>query len=112
MRLPGPAEIILILVVAAIVLIGVGVLGTPARRKSQSIARNEMADEESDEDYEARIKKTRRSRIQLAGVIVIIGGIFILLSSLSLIKWVFWGPIGAIIIMAIGIVTIVVARRR
>lgn len=111
MRLPGPAEIILIIVVAAIVLIGVRVLGTPAKRRSQSVARNEAADED-EKSYEERIKKTRRSRIQVVGVIVIIGGIFILLSSLSLIKWVFWGPIGAIIIMAIGIVTIVVARRR
>ncbi|MCJ7764131.1 MAG: hypothetical protein MUO90_03125 [Dehalococcoidales bacterium] len=111
MRLPGISEIILIVIVAAIVLIGVRVLGTPARRKSQNLARNEATDED-EKSYEERIKKTRRTRIQVVGVIAVIGGIFILLSSLSLIKWVFWGPIGAIIIMVVGIVTIVAARRR
>ena len=29
----------------------------------------------------------------------------------ELVKWVFWGPIGAIVIVAIGVVTIVAARR-
>jgi hypothetical protein len=99
MRLPGPVEIILIIIVAAIVLIGVRVLGTPARKKSQSVAVSKAAGEEDDEEL---IKKTRRSRIQLVGVIAIVIGLIVLLSSLSLVKWVFWGPIGAIIILAIG----------
>ena len=112
MRLPGISEIILIVIVAAVVLIAIRLIGSPGKRKSQKLARTRAAEEESDEDYEARIKNTRRTRIQWVGVIAVIGGIFILLSSLSLIKWVFWGPIGAIIIMAIGIVIIVAARRR
>jgi len=69
MRMPGIAEIILIIVVASIVLIAIRLIGTPARRRSQRLARERAADEEDDEET---IRRTRRSRIQLAGVIAIV----------------------------------------
>ena len=50
MRLPGPVEIILIIIVAAIVLIGIRLIGTPAKRRSQKLARIEATDEEDDEE--------------------------------------------------------------
>ena len=111
MRLPGPVEIILIVIVAGIVLLAVRVLGTPARRKTKRVTKYGDADEE-EESYEERVKRTRRSRTQILGIIAIVVGIIVLLSSLSLVKWVFWGPIGAFIIVVIGIATIFIARRR
>ena len=110
MRLPGPVEIILIVIVAAIVLLGVRIFGTPLAREAKKIAKYRDADEE-EEGHDERIKRTRRSRAQIAGIAAILVGVIILLSTLSLVKWVFWGPIGAFIIVAIGLATIFIARR-
>jgi len=114
MRLPGPVEIVLIIIVAAIVLLGVRIFGTPPAREAKKIAKYRGADEEEEEeeeDHDERIKRTRRSRAQIAGIAAILVGVIILLSTLSLVKWVFWGPIGAFIIVVIGIATIFIARR-
>ena len=111
MRLPGPVEIILIVIVAGIVLLAVRVLGTPARREAKKITKYGDADEE-EVDYEERIKRTRRSRIQILGIVAIVVGVIVFISSLSMVKWIFWGPVGAIVIAVIGIATIFIARRR
>jgi len=110
MRLPGPVEIILIVIVAAIVLLGVRIFGTPPAREAKKIAKYRDADEE-EEGHDERIKQTRRSRAQILGIAAILVGVIILLSTLSLVKWVFWGPIWAFIIVVIGIATIFIARR-
>lgn len=108
MRLPGPVEIVLIIIVAAIVLLGVRIFGTPPAREAKKITKYGDTDEE---DYDERIKRTRRSRAQIVGIAAILVGVIILLSTLSLVKWVFWGPIWAFIIVAIGLATIFIARR-
>lgn len=108
MRLPGPAEFILIIIVAGIVLLGIKVFGTPPAKKARQVTQYDDTDEE---DNDQRIKGFRRSRAQILGIVAIVVGVIILLSTLSLVKWVFWGPIGAFIIMAIGLVTILIARR-
>ncbi len=59
-----------------------------------------------------KTKQLRRSRIQILGSIFILGSILTLLSSLNLLKWVFWGPILASVLLGIGVVTILIARRR
>lgn len=109
MRMPGISEIILIIIVASVVLIAVRLIGTPARIRSRRLARERAAEEEDDE---VTVKRTRRSRLQIVGIIAIILGIIILISSLSLVKWVFWGPIWALVIVAIGTFVIFIARRR
>ena len=111
MRLPGIGEIILILVIGAIVIIGVRVFGTPSTKKTKSKPRYED-NEEEEEDEDTRIIHHRRSRTQILGIVAIIIGVVILISTASMIKWVFWGPIGAFVIIAIGIVTIFMVRRR
>lgn len=108
MRMPGIAEIILILIVASIVLVAIRLIGSPAKRKSDKLARIK-AEEKGDEE---RVKKHPRSRIQMVGIIAVVLGVIIFLSSLNLVKWVFWGPVGAIVIVVIGVVTIIAARRR
>jgi fatty acid desaturase len=110
MRLPGISEIILILIVATAVIFAVRIMGAP-RRTGDNTARYRDAEEE-ERRYEERVRQTRRSRIQLAGVVAILAGVVIFLSSLNLIKWVFWGPVGALVIIVIGIITIYAARRR
>ena len=94
--------------IAGIVLLGIKVFGTPTPSKTRKVTRYEDADEE---DHDERVIKTRRSRTQILGIVAIVVGVIILLSTLSLVKWVFWGPIGAFIIMVIGIATILIARR-
>jgi len=116
MRLPGIGEIILIFVIGVIVIIGVRVFGAPSpkkpRRKPQYYEEEDDEEEEEEEDEDVRIKHHRRSRTQILGIGAILVGIIILISTLSMIKWVFWGPIGAFVIIAIGILTIFLARRR
>lgn len=112
MRMPGIAEIILILIIATAVIFAVRVMGAPPRRTDDDSARYRRAAREEERRYEERVKQTRRSRIQLAGIIAILVGVVVFLSSLNLIKWVFWGPVGAILIVVIGIITIYAARRR
>lgn len=112
MRLPGIGEIILIIIVATIVIIGIKMFGTPPARKPRRATRYKDEDEdEYEEEENLRIKRTRRSRAQIMGVVAIIIGVIIFVSSLSLVKWVFWGPVGAIVILGIGVMTILLARR-
>ena len=109
MRLPGLAEILLIIIVAGIVLLGIKIFGTPPPSKARKVIQYEDVEEE--EDYDERVKQTRRSRAQIFGIVAIVLGVIIMLSTLSLVKWVFWGPIGAFIIVVIGLATILIARR-
>lgn len=117
MRLPGIGEIILIVIIAAIVILGVKIFGTPPKRKRRR-RRIEYEDEYEDEEGEGeagddRIKKARRSRrAQILGIGVIVVGAIVMLSTLTMVKWFFWGPIGAIVLMVIGILTIFISRRR
>jgi hypothetical protein len=56
-------------------------------------------------------KQTGHPRLQVIGFIVILVGILVLLSGLNMIKWVVWSPFAAIIIVALGLATILLARR-
>ncbi len=114
MRLPGIGEIILIIIVAAIVILGVKIFGTPPARKRKRVVEYEDEDEEDEEEAEdKRVLKARRSRrAQILGIGVILVGAIVMLSTLTMVKWFFWGPIGAIALIAIGILTIFIARRR
>ena len=109
MRLPGIGEIALILIVASIVIIGVKMFGTPPKKKGRAV-RYVEEDEEEDDD---RVIKARRSRrTQILGIVIIVIGAVVMLSTLQMVKWFFWGPLGAIALIAVGIITIFLARRR
>ena len=114
MRMPGIGEIILILIVATVVRIGVRMFGTPPPKKKRRAVRYVEEDEDDDyEDDDTKVIKARRSRrTQILGVVIIIIGAVVMLSTLSMVKWIFWGPIGAIVLVVIGILTIFLARRR
>jgi len=111
MRPPGIGEILLIIIVATVVILGIRFFGTPPPKKKRRVIRYEDEDEDEEEEDE-RIKHTRRSRFaQIIGIVIILVGAVIILSTLSMVKWLVWAPIGAFVIMAIGILTILIARR-
>ena len=114
MRFPGIGEIILIIIVAAIVILGVKIFGTPPVRKRKRVVEYEDEDEEDETEAEdSKIVKTRRSRrTQILGIVVILVGAIVMISTFTMVKWFFWGPIGALALIAIGIITILIARRR
>ena len=115
MRLPGIGEIILIIIVAAVVILGVKMFGTPPKRKRRRVVEYEDEDEDEDETEteDKRIKKARRSRrAQILGIVVILIGAVVMLSTFTMVKWFFWGPLGAIALIVVGIITILIARRR
>ena len=116
MRPPGIGEIILIIIIAAVVILGVKIFGTPPARKGRRRRVVEYEDEdedEEDEDEDKRILKARRSRrAYILGIVVILVGAIVMISTFAMVKWFFWGPIGAIALIVIGIITILIARRR
>jgi uncharacterized ion transporter superfamily protein YfcC len=113
MRLPGIGEIILIIIVAAVVILGVKMFGTPPKRKRRRVVEYEDEDEDETETEDKRIKKARRSRrAQILGIVVILIGAVVMLSTFTMVKWFFWGPLGAIALIVVGIITILIARRR
>lgn len=105
----GPLEIGIIIVIALIIFTITRMMRigqTTAEKDKALVVRKRTAANNE------RAKSIRRSRIQILGVIFVLVGILILLSSLNLLKWIFWGPIWAGIIVVIGLATIFVARRR
>ncbi len=103
----GALEIGIVIVVMLIIfavtrmrLLGNGTADTDKPPRRRTARNNEGA------------KQVRRSRIQILGAIFVLAGILILLSNISLARWVALAPIWAIIIAAIGLATIFVVRRR
>ena len=103
----GIGEIILILVVAFIVLFVVRIIRMA--QKSEEIERHS---EELTETDQGERSYSPRTRTVLIGLLIIVIGVVVLSSSLSLIKWVFWGPIGALIAILAGIAIVILARIR
>lgn len=113
MRPPGIGEILLIIIVVAIVIMGVKIFGTPPAKKRRRVVEYEDEDEDEAEAEDKKILKSRRSRrAQILGIAVILVGAIVMISTFSMVKWFFWGPIGAIALMVVGIITIFIARRR
>ena len=103
----GIGEIILIMVVAFIVLFVVRII-----RMAQKPEAAERHSEGSTEINPERRSNSPRTRTVLIGLLIIVIGVVVLSSSLSLVKWVFWGPIGALIAILAGIAILILARIR
>ncbi len=105
----GPLEIGIVIVIIIIIfaITRMRQLGknTAEQDRSPVVRKRTAANNE-------RVKSIRRSRFQILGSIFVLVGILILLSSLNLLKWIFWGPIWASVIVVIGLATIFIARRR
>ena len=57
-------------------------------------------------------RQVRHPRLQILGFIFVLAAILMLLSNICLARWVGMAPIWAIAIIAIGVVTVLIARRR
>jgi hypothetical protein len=101
----GPGELILILIIAFVVLLVVRVIKTAAAPRPEP-------EEDTTPRYTPPNRPSPRLKAALTGLGIILLGIVVLFSSLSLVKWVFWGPVGAIIAMIAGAVILVLASRR
>ncbi len=71
--------------------------------------RSTLEGEEGKPEEEA---KARRNRLNLIGIIIIVVGILFLLGSFNLFWWFHWGTLWPLVLVAIGILIIVSARRR
>lgn len=107
----GPLEFGIVILMALIVfgVVRMMKIGKNAAEEDKAPAIGYLRKRTKENDE--KIKRVRRSRIQIFGIIIILAGILVLLTSLNLVKVVFWGPIGAFIIVAVGLVTIFIARR-
>ena len=65
-----------------------------------------------DEGEATESAKVRRNRLNIIGIILIVVGVLLLLGSLNLFWWFHWGNMWPLILVAIGIVLILSARRR
>ena len=63
-------------------------------------------------DESEEMAKVRRSRLNILGIILIVVGLLFLLGSLNLFWWFHWGNLWPLILVAIGILIILSARRR
>jgi len=105
----GLGEIILILIITFIVLLAVRIM-----KMAQTSSPAGEEEYTSDEDYEepAGEPQTKsRTRGIIVGAAIAVLGIIILVSSLSLVKWVMWGSVGSVIAILAGAAIIVIARR-
>jgi hypothetical protein len=104
---PGILELGLIILIVLVIFV--------ATRSTRSRGnRKEEGDNTSGDDTTKNGKDTPRVKHPLlgkAGFALIIIGILVLLVSVSVLKWVFWGSIWALIIALAGLAVILVARR-
>lgn len=111
----GGAEIIIILIILTALFIGIRLMGAgsvPKRDESPERYRYEM---EQQRRYDEQIKASRRSKIQILGLVAIVAGLALFAYSsviLGLLKWAFWGPVGAVALVVVGVFVIFAARRR
>jgi len=68
-----------------------------------------LAGEEGESE---EVTKARRRRLNLFGIVLIVVGILFLLGSFNLFWWFQWGNLWPLIIVAIGVLIILSARRR
>ena len=65
-----------------------------------------------DEREATESAKTRRNRLNIIGIILVVVGILFLLGSFNLLWWFHWGNLWPLILVAIGIVLILSTRRK
>jgi sec-independent protein translocase protein TatA len=108
----GPLEIIIILVII-LVLFG----ASRVTKIGQNIGKRVSGSSEEDEKTPRRRRKPKKkqsnvnSRLQLFGILVVVIGIVFLAISFGVFKWVSTVGIWGLVIMAVGIVMVYIARR-
>jgi hypothetical protein len=105
----GPFEIVIIIVVLLVGLLVVRMAGA-----ARNIKNGSKASSIPNQGNNSRKVSTRSKRqyIGLAGIGLIIIGILLLLSGVSLFKWVMWSYSWFFILVAAGFVVIFMSRRK
>ena len=105
----GPFEIVIIIVVLLVGLLIVRMAGA-----ARNIRNDSKASSIQNQGKNSRKASTRPTRqyVGLAGIGLIIIGIFLLLSGMSLFKWVMWSYGWFFILVAAGFVVIFMSRRK
>lgn len=106
----GIGEIVLILFIAFVVLLVVRLINLSWRPRAALLGEEE--EEEENDNRVQQPKTSSRFKAILIGVAVFLLGVIVLISSLSLVKWVFWGPVGAVIAITAGVAIVLLARQR
>lgn len=101
----GPLEIVIILV---IVLIIFG--ATKMTQIGQSIGKKTSSTGE--QGSETRVTRAGHPRLQIIGILIVVIGAVLMALSLGLIKAIAPYTIWAAVIIAIGVTTVIIARRR
>jgi Sec-independent protein translocase protein TatA len=100
---------ILILIIVIFIIFGVSRMMSGGRSgKPESRVTYKNAEDLEEE----RIKRQRRSRMQVLGSIFVIIGLVILLSAFNMFKWIFMGYTWSAIIIIIGIAVLFLSRRQ
>ncbi len=108
----GPLEIIIILVII-LVLFG----ASRVTKIGQNIGKRFNDSEEEEEKSARRRRKpkkkqsTTNSRLQIFGILIVVIGIIFLTVSFGVFKWVSSIGIWGLVIMAIGVTMVYIARR-
>ena len=107
----GPLEIVIILVIV-LVLFG----ASRVTKIGQNIGKRVSGSDEEEEKPRRRRKpkkkqSTTNSRLQLFGIFTVVMGIVFLAVSFGIFKWVSTVGIWGLVIMAVGVVMVYIARR-
>jgi hypothetical protein len=105
----GPFEIVIIIVILLVGLLVVRMAG--AARNIRNDSKPSSIQNQGNNSRKVSIRSTRQY-VGLAGISLIIIGIFLLLSGMSLFKWVMWSYSWFFILVAAGFVVIFMSRRK
>ena len=98
-----------IIIVVALVIYGL----VRMMRLGQNVAKkNETPVGAAKQEDDKKPERVRHPRLQITGIALTLIGIIILLASVSLVKWFFWGSVWALIVIAVGLLIIFMIRRR
>ena len=100
---------ILIIIIIIFIIFGVSRMmsrGRTDRPESRVIYKN------AEDLEEERIKRQRRSRMQVLGSVFVVIGLVILLSAFNMFKWIFMSYTWSAIIIIIGIAVLFLSRRQ
>jgi len=105
----GPFEIVLVIIILLVGLLVVRMAG--AARNIRSDSKASSIQNQGKITKKISTRSTRRYA-RLAGISLIIIGIILLLSGVSLFKWVMWSYTWFFILVAAGFVVIFMSRRK
>ena len=106
----GPFEIVLIIVLIFLMLLIVRMLGMARNVGNRNKVSHGANGNQSQKNGIQTVKK--KHYVRAGGLSLILIGILVLLSGLSLFKWIMWSYTGFFILVAVGFLILFLARKR